>query len=63
VAPYLSDKYENRNAEKSNMETPMTLPKIPMSIALNPKPPFSRLVAIQIGVSSAPVRIANVRAT
>ena len=41
----------------------MTEPNAPMSTAVNPKPPFSRDVAIQIGVSSAPVITTNAHHT
>ena len=63
VTPNVFANALNSVAAKTKMIKPMMPPKVPISTALNPNPPFSTEVAIQIGVSSAPVMVMNAHHT
>mmetsp|Transcript_15213 Transcript_15213/g.65148 ORF Transcript_15213/g.65148 Transcript_15213/m.65148 type:complete len:369 (+) Transcript_15213:540-1646(+) len=63
VTPNALAKFEKSVAANTRMMIPITPPKAPMSTALNPSPPFATLVAIQMGVSSAPVITMNAHHT
>mmetsp|Transcript_397 Transcript_397/g.1856 ORF Transcript_397/g.1856 Transcript_397/m.1856 type:complete len:278 (-) Transcript_397:549-1382(-) len=63
VTPNLSAKNANSVAANTRMVTPITLPNAPMSTDVNPRPPYIRDVAIQIGVASAPAMTTNVHPT